>query len=1436
MKYPTSKRILCFLLAAVMTLLLCPVVGAEGETIDPNICQHCGVAVTELEYQVWNETTAFAENTFTGDNHYRLEADITLTARILVSEGACLVLDLNGHTITAAAEDRVFLLYGAMTLLDTSENKTGALVGGDLTGRALNGGTVYVSEKGCFIMLSGTVRDGKAINGGNIYSSSKATRIWVLGGTVCNGTAVPDKEKTGRGGNIYTNCDTLISGDAMIRDGYAQYQHTGTGRGGNLFVNGSIEAVISGNAKIIGGYAAGRGGNILVNAYGVLTIRENAEIYGGIAKNYANNVDILTSTFNMEGGTIYGSPAGGCQVNISTYSTLSEINISGGKIYGRFETLADIPINISGDAFVEHLYLPKNAYITPGKLEKTAKIGVEVAATSKIFTEKLEDTAVYQNFCDYSGETVASVTENGQLYLTTGTACQCCGQDVNTINWITLTDGMNLVGNEGDRVATHYRLENNLTSTVRPNVEGSKKPVTLDLNGFVLTAAPTFAAFAVKDNTTFNIVDNTADKEGKIVGSGERNAAGGVLYVAGSTKTLNLYGGTISGGKIVGDGHYGGGIYIESATFNMYGGTVSGNSAEGHGGNLFVSGTAKFNMYGGTFSDGIANGGGGGNIYITSAYAHAYIYDGLITGGQSVTYTGGNIMVNSGANLHIYGGIIEYGAAYKWGGNIYVGSSRTFSDGTKKYSSCEIFGGTFGAEDDSLGKVDNLDRGSTSNPFVIYNATIHNQAPQTLLAECSCYAVEDNVTTIWNYGHGGDCDSTCPMETAWGTLKVTELNQGNHEFTVSGQSCQCGICKYTYYGENIAAVAGGKIYEDLQEALHNAPLNSTVAMLKDVVATEVVVSEITLDLNGYSLTADTFTSAVSGSVIDTSYKSAGKLVCNSVTFAEGNTYLPVTFDDGIHFCAADFTQWLERVDENTTKVKFYFTQRAADTIIDDAIRDGSTELDVQIRLTWKDSAGQKQDKTFVFDNELLQKYTEKWNGRVFVTTIGGVDKITELKCTYQVGSTAASGTKVVSTTLNNVAYIKDKLSWEDINSFPIKHSSMTVDEMRDLVVSFMEYTKTYLWTPDQTVNYIRNASGSKDSMKQGTVYGGLPYVGVASGNVYRMMDYLNPVTGLLDMKKALPALETKDQLAMSDLKYFGSQCSISVYWAWGRLINSVNYQWTYNTVPKNGFILLGDMVLPDIDKWTAEYNTTMACHENGEQATYSNYAAAKKADVLVYYIESSGGDGAGHLMMLYEDAYVEYNEVGTINGEKSYLTIIDQGQSWKSNTNAAGDKFSHKGNIAQKKTFKAMYDYGYVAFTYEEFVNGDPLEETQVSLKNGETTYVSGTIDENTGIYNSTQEVTTLTKEELFSSTITSNYGIADAYIILYNAYGEEIYRHAVRVGQAGRTSLNLVESGAMVTTWEHGTVLPGRTYQMQIEVQLATGERPVIFEGNFVA
>ena len=58
----------------------------------------------------------------------------------------------------------------------------------------------------------------------------------------------------------------------------------------------------------------------------------------------------------------------------------------------------------------------------------------------------------------------------------------------------------------------------------------------------------------------------------------------------------------------------------------------------------------------------------------------------------------------------------------------------------------------------------------------------------------------------------------------------------------------------------------------------------------------------------------------------------------------------------------------------------------------------------------------------------------------------------------------------------------NKLSWAKINSFPIKRKDMTVEEMRDLCVSFFRYTKECIWKPNADFHYIRTARGIEDDI------------------------------------------------------------------------------------------------------------------------------------------------------------------------------------------------------------------------------------------------------------------------------------------------------------------------------------------------------------------
>jgi len=396
------------------------------------------------------------------------------------------------------------------------------------------------------------------------------------------------------------------------------------------------------------------------------------------------------------------------------------------------------------------------------------------------------------------------------------------------------------------------------------------------------------------------------------------------------------------------------------------------------------------------------------------------------------------------------------------------------------------------------------------------------------------------------------------------------------------------------------------------------------------------------------------------------------------------------------------------------------------------------------------------------------------------------------------GCVTVPGETTAPATESNYPEIKDKLTWEKIKAFPVKRSDMTVDEMRQLCVDFFRFTKSALWTPDASFKYIRNNQGTVDEVNKGAIYGSLPYVGLGSGNIYRMMDYLNEETGVLDIKRAaqVPSL-------------FGNQCSIGSYWAWGRVVNSADYEWTQDIVVSNGFIRVGPYTYDDNkDSFSADDNTVTVCQNNGTQVMYQSYALMQLADGLVQYTTS------GHVMMCSAVPYVEYVE-GTdmIDGDKSYLYIIDQHQGWTEGSNSSGDSYFYKKYVDRKMTFSELFDDSYLPFTFAEFQGTDPVEETECNF--------SFTGD-------------TITVNQLFSGKVTANYGISDIYAVVKDASGKEVYRHAVRAKAANTLQLNMVRNSSDIDQWGTLDVSSGG-FTVEVICQLSTGERPTVYTGKLI-
>ena len=369
-----------------------------------------------------------------------------------------------------------------------------------------------------------------------------------------------------------------------------------------------------------------------------------------------------------------------------------------------------------------------------------------------------------------------------------------------------------------------------------------------------------------------------------------------------------------------------------------------------------------------------------------------------------------------------------------------------------------------------------------------------------------------------------------------------------------------------------------------------------------------------------------------------------------------------------------------------------------------------------------------------------------------------------------------------------------RLTWDNINSFPLKSADMTTDELRQLCVDFFQFSKTALWISDGDFSYVRNKKGTVDHISAGEIYGGLPYIGSSTGNIYRLMDYMDQERGVVDMSE----ISKYPQL-------FGNQCSVGSYWGWARVINSAQYDWTFNMVASRGFLPVGpytyDTSIPSFNRFT----TVQVCYENGEQTMFKSYANMLPADGLI-----SNDPSVGHVVMCQQKPHVEYFANGEIDGENSYVYIIDQHQAWVEAENASGTVYQHKNYINRKLTFNRLFKSNYVPFTFGEFLGTDPIEETVCTFGH---------------------EGSEITVQELKSGTVTANYGISDIYVYLKNSEGENLFYKVKRANTAGKTSMDFSDTvyGSTFDKYADGN------HTVEVVCQLGTGERLTVYTGTLV-
>ena len=257
--------------------------------------------------------------------------------------------------------------------------------------------------------------------------------------------------------------------------------------------------------------------------------------------------------------------------------------------------------------------------------------------------------------------------------------------------------------------------------------------------------------------------------------------------------------------------------------------------------------------------------------------------------------------------------------------------------------------------------------------------------------------VDNNATQSPFYGNGNDLAKfqfKVPRTNGAGAASEVEYSVDNFK---------------VYYAKPVACIGNTK-YTTISEAISDAECaeEAVVIILEDnftsAEAITIKNSNVTLDLNGYTLTTSYLTSY--GDVVDNSIGKTGRLkvFATNGMLAAGNSQVPIYITDEGYMFATMTRQ------SSVTKTDDSFTVISRPSFGDNYTRLAGGAEDVKlkfiIRLDWgKDVNGDFTDyQEFVYNDDLVQ--TVYGSGKAFLVTVNGLKNYTEnMKVTVLVRST-----------------------------------------------------------------------------------------------------------------------------------------------------------------------------------------------------------------------------------------------------------------------------------------------------------------------------------------------------------------------------------------------------------------------------------------------
>ena len=290
----------------------------------------------ETENMTWSELQTLLDSASTDKNTptlITLIGDVTAgtsDTALVVPAGRTVTLDLNGHTInrglknsSSRADGNVIVVYGNLTLTDSSADGTGRLTGGN---NQDEGGGVFIDQNATFTMEGGSITDcitNSQGGGVNVNGTFNMT-----GGTISGCTA-----NSGAGGGVKVSKGTFNMTGGTISGCI--------GRG--VFVDSGATFTMRGGS--IAGCTNYSGGGVYVNG-GTFTMEGSARITGCTATNDADDaqggggVYVFGGTFNVSGSPVISGNKKGDKTNNVVLNGSKTITVTGALTSG-----AEIHIN-----------------------------------------------------------------------------------------------------------------------------------------------------------------------------------------------------------------------------------------------------------------------------------------------------------------------------------------------------------------------------------------------------------------------------------------------------------------------------------------------------------------------------------------------------------------------------------------------------------------------------------------------------------------------------------------------------------------------------------------------------------------------------------------------------------------------------------------------------------------------------------------------------------------------------------------------------------------------------------------------------------------------------------------------------------------------------------------------------------------------------------